>query len=155
MSISENCHTKGEVGYVYCIITSPIVTFSRIFLDKRKAAAYDHCREGSEIIGRGRKTRPHNVWGHIPLVTLAHAIWAWNSVQSFILRLLLGVIESILTPNTCFWFFLRNYIKFWLRGSYFLLILKACESWELHRIHETYSILYSVSVNPCENSFSL
>lgn len=61
MSISENCHTKGEVGYVYSIITSPTVTFSRIFLDKRKAAAYDHCRAGSEIVGRGRKATTHSV----------------------------------------------------------------------------------------------
>lgn len=154
MSISENCHTKGEVGYVYSIITSPTVTFSRIFLDKRKAAAYDHCRAGSEIVGRGRKattqclrtlTSCHLGACHL-IIKLCSELYS---------KVIVGVVQSTLTPDTCFWFFWLNYMKSWLSVSYFLLILKSCESWELHRIHKTYRILYSVFINPCENSFSL
>lgn len=119
--------------FTYCNL------LKRFFLDKRKTAVYDHCRAGSEIIRRGRKTMTC-VWGHLLLVTLVHAIWSSNCSELYS-KVIVGVIKNILTLNTCFWIlrdFLLNGLKCCLGVSCFLLTLKACDSWEPHRIHKIY-----------------
>lgn len=123
ISISENCYTKREVGYVYSTITSPVLTFSGFFfLDKRKTAVYDHCRVGSEIIKSGRKTMTC-VWGHLVLVTVVHAIWS-SSCSELHSKVSIGVIKNIWTPDTCFWvlgFFPPSSLKCWLGVSCFFV----------------------------------
>lgn len=100
---------------------------------------YDHCRTGSEIIRSGRKTMTC-VWGHFL------SPWCLPSdhqtVQSFIQRLLLESLRTHYTQHLFLgfgvFFFFLNGLKCCLGVFCFSLTLKACDSWEPHRIHKIY-----------------